>query len=225
MNTSKSHADIRLLTERPRQNVVAEHRDLGSGAAVIVGAEVYIVRRKDGAKLVEASGVSTNPVVNALLRVGESNQPARLPKALHDTPLRPVGVLEFVEDDERVHRGDETANAFAAVEKIASKRGEEVEADSAFCPRQTESLRVLDAVRLADFLLVGELRAGNRERTSDRAIASSGGVRICQSARQTDQISVSLQDAPEEGMVGLDVDSPLVRRRNIVFVLDCFQHA
>lgn len=81
--------------------------------------------------MVEPGRIGADPVVNTLLRVRQGDQAADFAQRLDNTPLRLVGVLELIEDDDRVHDGDKASDTRTAMEKIAHIGGIKIKAHAA----------------------------------------------------------------------------------------------
>lgn len=127
---------IGFLPKLAFEDVIAEKRDIGTCAAMVVGAEIQFSWLERLHEVVEALRISPNPAVNTLLRVRENNERAELPERLDDTPLVCVGVLELVQDDDRVHGGQQLADALTAVKGVPDIRREQVEANATVLARQ-----------------------------------------------------------------------------------------
>ena len=124
---------------------------------------------------------------------------------LNHTPLLWVRILKFIKDDNGIHGGDKPPQCLASMQQIANIRREEVEAHAALVSGQTVFFSRLRRslclfLRVAQFVVgsvaVANVGKGDRfgGRRKDREVP-----------RKTCEVTVRLEDAPKEGMVGLNV--------------------
>jgi len=81
---------------------------------------------------------------------------AVLPQRLDDAPLFGIRVLKLIQDDDRIHRRDQLADALAPMKDVADIASEEIEADAPLILREPEALGVLPRLLLC-FLSIGQL--------------------------------------------------------------------
>jgi hypothetical protein len=119
---------IILADVRVRQHVIPEIDDIRSGAAVVLLAEVESSRIESLDELADARRVSTAKLIDTLLGISESNQPAVLPERRVHPPFVQIGVLKFVENNHRIAVGEDAAEARALLQQIGGQPRKKVEA-------------------------------------------------------------------------------------------------
>src|SRR5260363_278473 len=79
---------------------------------MVVRSEVYFHRVKHFPKMVQTFWISPDPIINTLFGISERKQCAVLSKRLNYMPPICIGILEFIQNDDRVQGGDDFWKAF-----------------------------------------------------------------------------------------------------------------
>src|SRR5690606_17176034 len=112
-------AVIGLATELALQDIIAKAGNMSARATMIVIGEIELRWLECLPVVIEALGVGADEFIDALLRIGESNDVAFLAEGLHDLPLVVVGVLELDKDDKGVGFADQRPDFPAAAQDLA----------------------------------------------------------------------------------------------------------
>ena len=112
-----------------------EDRDLGATASMVLAAEVDLKRCQGLPNGIHSLRTNARQVVEDLLvKVGEADDLRRGGEQVDAPPGMRVGVLRFVDDDQRVALGDQPADVLALGQKRLRIAGEEIEGDSPILP-------------------------------------------------------------------------------------------
>src|SRR5262249_24059084 len=130
-----------------------------------------------------------------------------------------VGVLKLIEDNDRVHGGDEPPDAGAAVENVGNEGRKEVETHSALA-RQSGPFGLL-ALPLFGKLGSGQACFGRIVAADGRECDGFGGrCEDGEAAGQTYKVPMGLEDAPEEGVIRINLAAASLLSWNLLFMLD-----
>src|SRR5689334_25213803 len=84
------------------QNILGEHRNVRACAAMVLALKIEFFGREGLNELVKALRVCALEVVDALRRIAERDESGVLTEAADHSPFIGVGVLELVDDDQRI---------------------------------------------------------------------------------------------------------------------------